>query len=119
MDKKGSVLVIVDMQNEFCIDESENIKECYLPIVDNINSLVSIFRHNNQKVLWLNWGVDPELSGISKYQKEKFNNFEYPESLKWKKQKNSFKKVLEVGSWSASIIKELSANNSEIPSLAC
>lgn len=85
-------LIIIDMQNEFCLESKVKIKDNYQSIISPINDLSSSFRENGLKVFWVNWSIEPSLENISNFQKEKFNNFEYPPSMSWKKNLTNRKK---------------------------
>jgi nicotinamidase-related amidase len=110
----SAALIIIDMQNEFCINEDQSIKEHCLSIIENINKVAFDFRSKNLNVIWLNWGVDKGLTGMSPFQKEKFNNFQYPASMEWKRQLNSSMNILQEGSWSAQIVTELEVDPSDV-----
>ncbi|WP_161787411.1 cysteine hydrolase family protein [Endozoicomonas numazuensis] len=107
-------LLIIDMQNEFCLKNEKDIGYNYSSIVAPINAISSHFRGNEWKVFWVNWGVDPSLESVSEFQKEKFNNYEYPPEMNWKRKLNGSKKVLEKSSWSASILSSLKKDKSDI-----
>lgn len=106
---KHSALIIIDMQNEFCLNEDGRVKECYDAIIPNINKQAQLFREQSIPIIWLNWSIDFEkdLSLMSSSQRKLFNNFTYPASMMWKESLNSNKRVLEAGSWSSSILKDL------------
>lgn len=107
-------LIIIDMQNEFCLESKVKIKDNYQSIISPINDLSSSFRENGLKVFWVNWSIEPSLENISNFQKEKFNNFEYPPSMSWKKKLNKSKKVLERSSWSADIVSPLKQSKNDV-----
>lgn len=106
-----SAIIIIDMQNEFCLEVSSNekpkLKNELIPVVNKINDTVLKFRKNGDRVIWLNWGITAELDDMSSSQLKVFGNFEYSESMNLKKKLNKNCKVLEKGSWSASIVEDL------------
>ena len=106
------------MQNEFCLEQGSDhkikLKESILALIDPINKSIAKFKTTDAKVIWLNWGVDSSsLQAMSESQLKAFNSFEYPDSMSLKAKLNDGKKVLEKGSWSARIIKDLKQTSND------
>ena len=110
----SKALIIIDMQNEFCISRDQTIKACYTHIIPPINKMVSTFRENGDYIIWLNWGISKNLHNTLSIERESFNQFEYPDSMSWKRTLNKSMKVLEEGSWSSQIISQLNTVPSDI-----
>ncbi|WP_109478146.1 cysteine hydrolase [Paraburkholderia sp. C35] len=69
IDKRKSALVVVDMQNDFCATGGwlhavgADIERTRRPI-EPIQRVAQAFRLNEMPVIWLNWGVRPDLLNL-------------------------------------------------------
>lgn len=117
-EMKGTAIIIVDMQNEFCVEpsgESVKLKDSIEKLVTPINNSISYIKKMGGLAIWLNWGIrNSDLPEMNEHQLRSFNNFEYPDSMLFKKSRNKDLKVLEINSWSASIISSLNYNSSDL-----
>jgi nicotinamidase-related amidase len=118
LDLGRTALIVVDMQNDFCHPEGwlalqgVDVEPARAPIAP-LNGLLPRLRANGVPVIWLNWGNRPDRLNISPgllyVYKSTGEGVGLGDPLP-----ASGAKVLEAGSWSASIVDELETDPADI-----
>lgn len=118
LDLRRTVLVIIDMQNDFCspggwfdargIDLSAS--RALFPV---LNQLTQVMRANDVRVIWLNWGIRADLLNMHPASRKIARPFEGDAGYEVRKT-NGKGPVLERDSWGAAICPELTVDDSDI-----
>ena len=62
---KKRALLIIDMQNEFCLIENNQEELCLKPkakaLVKTINQQIELARGSKTPIIWINWGIESNL----------------------------------------------------------
>jgi nicotinamidase-related amidase len=118
VDATKSALLIVDMQNDFCSPGGwlDGVGVDYTPDrapILPLSQLVPAFRQHGIPVIWVNWGVRPDLLNIS----PTLLHAHSPDGIRvglGEKTATTGAKVLEKGGWGAAIVDELHPNEQDI-----
>ncbi|TLS52091.1 isochorismatase family protein [Paenibacillus antri] len=118
LDLSKSALVIVDMQNDFCSASGwlDYIGADYAPArapIEPINRLAKTFREDGVPIVWLNWGNRPDRMNLSPSVLHVYNAAGDDVGIGGPLPGNG-SRVLEKGSWGASIVDELEAAPTDI-----
>ncbi|MCF2970892.1 cysteine hydrolase [Synechococcus sp. Nb3U1] len=118
VDATKSALLIVDMQNDFCSPGGwlDVVGVDYTPDrapIEPLSQLVPAFRQHGIPVIWVNWGVRPDLLNIS----PTLLHAHSPDGIRvglGEPTPTTGAKVLEKGGWGAAIVDELHPNDQDI-----
>lgn len=118
LDLNRSALVIIDMQNDFCSPggwfEARGIdlsgSRALFPV---INRLTATARTHGVPVIWLNWGIRPDLLNMHPASRRIARPFEGDDGYQARMSSDKGP-VLESGSWGAAICPELTTSESDI-----
>ena len=108
VDANRTALMVVDMQNDFISPggwfEARGIDGAWVqPLVPVINATTALARREGLPVVWLNWGVRPDLLNVHPSHRRLIKPL--PEDPSYQQRMSSGKgPVLDLGSWGAAII---------------
>lgn len=117
-DLARTATIVIDMQNDFCHPEGwlalqgVDVRPARAPIAP-LNKLLPLLRANDVPVIWLNWGNRPDLLNIGPGLMYVYNATGDGIGL-GDKLPRSGARVLEAGSWAASLVDELATEPSDI-----
>jgi nicotinamidase-related amidase len=111
--------ICLDMQNDFCSPGGwiDYIGADYKPMrepIDRLNGLLDVLRKEGVPVIWLNWGNRPDRLNLSPSLLHVYNQTGEGVGIGEPLPGNG-SRVLEKGSWGASIIDELLVDQEDIP----
>ncbi len=117
-DLQHTAIIVVDMQNDFCsaggwLDYiGADYKALQTP-VEPLNRLLPALRQAGVPVIWLNWGNRPDRLNISPSVLHVYNGTGEGRGIGDPLPDNN-SRVLEKGSWGASIVSELHAEEEDV-----
>lgn len=117
VDANRSALVIVDMQNDFCAkggyldSRGIDITPDQAPIAP-LKALVPVLRRHSVPIVWLNWGVRPDLLNIPPSLLHAHTHDGTPPGLGERIVGGS--EILTKGGWGAQIVDELEPHGADI-----
>jgi nicotinamidase-related amidase len=118
LDLSHTAIIIIDMQNDFCHPDGwlahvgVDVAPARKPIWP-LQRLLPVLRERDVPVIWLNWGNRPDRLNLSPALLHVYNPSGAGVGL-GDALPGSGAKVLERGSWSATIVKELAPDPSDI-----
>jgi len=118
IDAKRTALIVIDMQNDFCCEGGwlahigVDIKPARLPI-EPLRALLPKVRAHGMPVLWVNWGNRPDQLNLSPSLLHVYKPTGLGTGL-GDEVAGTGSRVLEKGSWGASIVDELAPHASDI-----
>jgi nicotinamidase-related amidase len=118
LDLARTAIVVIDMQNDFChaggwlAGQGVDVAPARAPIAP-LNRLLPSLRANDVPVIWLNWGNRPDRLNLSPGLLYVYNSTGEGVGL-GDPLPGSGARVLEAGSWSASIVDGLAARSDDI-----
>ncbi|MCX5495331.1 cysteine hydrolase [Kaistia dalseonensis] len=118
LDLARTAIIVIDMQNDFCHPEGwlahigVDVTPARAPIAP-LQALLPVLRRENVPVIWLNWGNRPDRLNLSPALLHVYNGDGASVGL-GDPLPRSGAHVLELGSWSAGIVDELTIEPTDI-----